>query len=190
MAVGTTAALLIAGGAFSATTQVMGANKQAKGIQRQAEYNAQIYEQQAAMVLEKKKIQDYQFNREAARARGTIISRTAGKGFNLGGSPLAILIDNETQMQFDKAIGDYNLDIEANYARSGASYMRETGRQQSRLARFSGYSNAFSTILNTGATLGMLNIGNPTGGGYGKSGLTKQQRLTQMNTFKAGRYGR
>src|SRR3990167_7355722 len=165
MAVGTTAAaLLIAGGAFSATTQVMGANQQAKGIQRQAEYNAQIYEQQAAMVLEKKKIQDYQFNREAARARGTIISKTAGKDFNLG--------------------------IEANYARSGASYMRETGRQQSRLARFSGYSNAFSTILNTGATLGMLNIGNPTGGGYGKSGLTKQQRLTQMNTFKAGRYGR
>ena len=175
MAVGTTAALLIAGGAFSATTQVMGANQQAKGIQRQAEYNAQIYEQQAAMVLEKKKIQDYQFNREAARARGSIISKTAGKGFNLGGSPLAILIDNETQMQFDKAIGDYNLDIERNYALSGATNTRQQGVYNARAARFSGYSNAFSTLLNTGASVAMLNLGNPLAkstapGGTGMSG--------------------
>ena len=163
MSVGTTSALLIAGGAFSATTQVMGANSQAKGIQRQAEYNAQIYDQQGEMIKEKKKIQDYQFNRQAAQARGSIIAKTAGKGFNLGGSPLAILIDNETEMQFDKAIADYNLDIERNYAKSGAGYMRETGREQSRLARYSGYTNAFSTILNTGTNIGMLNM-------YGKVG--------------------
>ena len=157
MAIGTTSALLLAGGAFSATTSIMGANAQAKGIKKQAEYNAQIYEQQGQMIQEKKKIADYQFNRQAAKVRGSIISQTAGKGFNLGGSPLAILIDNESQMQFDKAIDDYNLDIEANYARSGATYTRETGRQQSRLAKFTGYSNAFTTLLNTGATMGMYN---------------------------------
>jgi hypothetical protein len=116
------------------------------------------------MIQEKKKIQDYQFQRDAARARSGIIAQTAGKGFNMGGSPLAILIDNESQMQFDKAIGDYNLDIEANYARSGATYTRETGYAQSRLARFSGYSGAFSTVLNTGATIGMLNLPKPRPG--------------------------
>lgn len=158
MAIGTTAALLMAGGAFSATSSVMGANSQAKNIQKQAAYNAEIYGQQAEMIKNKKKLQDYQFNREAARARGSIIASTAGKGLLLSGSPAAILADTESQMQFDKAIMDYNLDVEANYATSGASYMRATGKAQSRLARFSGYSNAFSTILNTGATMGMLSL--------------------------------
>lgn len=162
MAVGTTAAILgaavIGGGAFSSISSVNAGNTQAKSIQRQSEYNAQIYEQQAAMIQEKKKIQDYQFLRQAANARGTIISRTAGKGFNLGGSPLAILIDNETNMQFDKAIEDYNLDVERNYALSGATYQRETGAAQARLAKYTGRSNAFTTILNTGLSVGMMNM--------------------------------
>src|SRR3990167_10508456 len=99
MAVGTTTAILAASAAFTATTQIMGANTQAKSIQKQSEYNAQIYEQQASMIQEKKKIQEYQFNRQAAFARGAVISKTAGKGLLLSGSPLAILVDNETQMQ-------------------------------------------------------------------------------------------
>lgn len=158
MALGTTSALLLAGGAISAGSQIAGAGMQAKSIQRQAEYNAQIYDQQASMIQEKKKIQDYQFNRQAAQARGAIVARTAGKGFQMGGSPLAILIDNETQMQYDKAIADYNLDIERNYALSGATNTREQGRINARLTRFQGYSNAFSTLLNTGTTYAMMNI--------------------------------
>ena len=156
MAIGTASALMLAGGAFSATSSIIGAQQQAKAITKQAEYNAQVNEQQGAMIREKKKIQEYQFNRDAARMRGSIISRTAGKGLNLSGSPLAILVDNESQMQFDKAIADYNLDIEQNYATSGAGYMRATGSAQSRLARMSGYSNAFTTILNTGYMAGRL----------------------------------
>ena len=158
MPIGTTAALLMAGGAFAATTQVIGANTQAKAIKKQAESNAQMYDQQASMVQEKKKIQDYQFLRSAAFARGSIIAKTAGKGFNMGGSPLAILIDNETQMQFDKAIEDYNLDIEQNYALSAAANTRQQGIYSARATKAQGYSNAFSTILNTGTSIGMMNI--------------------------------
>ena len=150
----------IAGG-VSAGMSVMGGNAQAKGIQKQAEYNAQIYEQQGQMILEKKKIQDYQFNRQAAKLRGSIISKTAGKGFLIGGSPAAILADNESQMQFDKAIEDYNLDVERNYALSGATNTRQQGVQQSKLARMQGYTNAFTTILNTGLNVAMMNMGNP-----------------------------
>lgn len=150
-------AVLVAGG-FSAATQIGAGNAQAKTIKKQSEYDASIYDQQAEMVKHKKEIQDYQFNREAARARGTIIAQTAGKGFQLSGSPLAILIDNETQMQFDKAIGDYNLDVEYNYAKSGATNTRESGVAKSRLARTQGYTNAFTTLLSTGVSAyGMSN---------------------------------
>ncbi len=174
MALGTASALMLAAGTASAGMQVMGANQQAKSMERQANYNAEIYEQQASMIQEKKKSQDYQFLRQAASARGSIVAKTAGKGFNMGGSPLAILIDNETQMQFDKLIGDYNLDVEANYARSGATNTREQGAIGARAAKFAGYSNAFSTILNTGAQVGMMNMGpkNPLSVSQVRSGST------------------
>lgn len=164
MAVGTTAALLIGGAAFSAGSSIMGANNQAKAIEKQAEYNAQIYEQQGTMIQEQKKLSEYQFNRNRARARGSIKASAAGKGFELGGSPMSILIDNETQMLFDEAINNYNLDISANYAKSAAASTRQAGLINSRATRYSGYTNAFSTILNTGAQIGMMNIKPPAAG--------------------------
>lgn len=155
MALGTTSALLLAGGAFSAVSQVMGAQTQAKAITRQAEYNAQVYEQQAEMVQQKKKISDVQFARQQARVRSSIVAKTAGKGLMLSGSPLAVMADTESQLLFDKSIQDYNMDIDRNYALSGAAYSRQKGAMDSRLTKYSGYSNAFSTILNTGASIGM-----------------------------------
>lgn len=162
MAVATSTALLTAaivgGGAFSAVSQAKSGRAQAKSLTKQGEYNAQIYEQQASMIQEQKKLQSSQFYRMAARTRGSIVSRTAGAGFDLGGSPLAILADSEGQMLMDQAVGNYNLDVDSNLARSGAGYSRGTAYEQARLAKSTGYTNAFSTVLNTGATFGMLNM--------------------------------
>lgn len=152
MVLGTTAALLLAGGTFAATTQVMAGNQQAKSIQKQTEFNAQVYEQQAEMIQQKRKIQDAQYAREGGRLMGSIVSQTAGKGLMLSGSPLAILADSESQLLFDQAIGNYNLDVERNAALSGAAYQRFTGADKARVAKYTGYSNAFSTAL------GMLNL--------------------------------
>lgn len=162
MPVGTTAAvvgsLMLAGGAMSASSSIMGANAQSKAIKKQTEYNAQVYEQQAEMVKRQKQIQDYQFLRSSNAVRGAITSRTAGKGLMLSGSPLAILADTESQMLFDKAIEDYNLDVQANYADSAAKYQRTSGAINSRLAKYSGYSNAFSTMLGTASNIGLMNM--------------------------------
>lgn len=154
MAVGTAALItgaVVAGGIGTSLIQASAGRKEAKGIERQAAFNAQVYEQQASMIEEKKKIQDYQYLREATRRRGAISARTAGKGLLLSGSPLAVMIDSESQLLFDKAIEDYNLDVEKNFALSGATATRFSGQEQSRLAKTRGYSNAFSTVLNTGA---------------------------------------
>lgn len=143
-------------GAFSAVTQAKAGQQQARAVQRQGEFNAQVYEQQAQMVLEQKKINEYQYLRNRKRVAGSIVAGAAGKGFQFSGSPLAVLTDVETQLGFDKAIENYNLDVQKNYAQSGASYYRETGRQQAALARATGYSNAFSTVLNTAFMAGRL----------------------------------
>lgn len=157
MALGTASALLLAGGTMSSGASIFGANQQAKSIKQQSEYNATIYDQQAEMIKQQKKIGDRQFLREAAQVRGAIVARTAGKGFQLSGSPLAILADTESEMLFDKAIADYNLQINQNYAQSAATNTRQQGAINARLTRFQGYTNAFSTLLNTGASLGTMN---------------------------------
>lgn len=144
---------LIAGmaglGTMTATTQVMAGRAQAKSAGRQGEFNAQVYEQQASMVEAQKKVQETQDIRRLSRLRGSIVAATAGKGLLLSGSPAAILVDAETQAQYDMAIGQYNLEIDKRRALSGAEFSRFTGREQARLATFQGYTNAFSTALNT-----------------------------------------
>ena len=152
MPMGIPAAITLGAGAMSATSSLIAGQQQSKAIKAKGEYDAQIYEQQASAIQQQKKISDYQFNRNAARARAAIVARTAGKGFQLSGSPLAILIDNETQMQFDNAIEQYNYDINRNYAMSAASSTRQSAANQASLARATGLSNAFSTILNTGTS--------------------------------------
>ena len=163
MAIGT-ASLLMAGGGFSAASSMIGGEMQASAIEKQAKYNSTVYGQQAEMIKAQKNIQDVQFNRQAASARGSIIAQTAGKGLALSGSPLAILIDNETNMQFDKAIADYNLDIERNYALSAAENTRVQGANDAKAARFGGYSNGFLNALNAGAQVGILKSQNSMGG--------------------------
>jgi len=156
---GITSSLIIAGGgAMSATSSIMAGNAQAKGIKQQAEYNASIYDQQAEMIKESKKISDLQFIRNSATARGKSVASTASRGLLLSGSPLAMMIDNETNMQFDKAIQDYNTQVQVNYAKSGATNTRIQGRNQARLATYTGYSNAFSTVLNTATNVGILSM--------------------------------
>jgi len=156
MAVGTAAILgttALAAGGFSAFSQIKAGKQQSSNLLYQGNFNSQVYDQQAQMILEKKKLQEYQFGRARGQAQGAVISHTAGAGFEFGGSPMAIAVDNETQMLLDQAVGNYNLDIERNYALSAATASTYEAGQQAKLARTTGYTNAFSTILNTGTNI-------------------------------------
>lgn len=139
----------LAGGIAQGLSQAKAGKAYADSMTRQAEYNAQIYENQAAMIQSRKKIEDYQYKRAAKKLRSTVVSKTAGKGLQLTGSPLAIMIDNESQLLFDQAISEYNLDVQANYARSAAANTRYVAQENARYAKSAGNSNAFSSILNT-----------------------------------------
>jgi len=159
MAIGT--ALVVGGGIFSAVSQFASGQAKGKSLEQESEFNAQTFEQQMELIQRKKRITESQFNRRAAFSRGKVIAQTAGKGFELGGSPLAILIDNETQIQFDSAIAQHNLDIESNLAESRATQTRRQGKESARLARTKGTLGAFSTLLNTGVAFSGLSQGRP-----------------------------
>lgn len=159
MAVGlatATAIGVIGLGAATATSQALAGREQSKGLKQAGEFNALVYEQQASMVENQKKLEEMQYNRAASKIRGAVTARTAGAGFELSGSPLAILVDNETQLELDKSVGQYNLEVQKRFALSGAQYSRQSSADQARLAKFQGYTNAFSTLLGTAGTAAIL----------------------------------
>ena len=152
--------LIVGGlGAFQAFTQIQGAKQQAKSTKQAGEYNALLYEQQASMIESQKKIEEYQYNRKAVKLRGAATASAAGRGLLMSGSPLASMIDNETQLEFDKNIGQYNLNVQASQAKAAAAMTRYQSGQEASYMKKSGYMNAFSTILNTGANMAMMSMG-------------------------------
>ena len=155
-------------GAVSAISSIAAGNAQAKDIKRQGEYNAQVLEQQSQMVAEQAKLKDAQDTRNMARVRSTEIARTGKNGLMLSGSPLAVMVDNETQMQLDKNVNQYNYTVQQNYLQSGANSYRYQAGQNAKLAKMQGYSNAFSTMLKTAfAASGPSSSSPMTSGGGG-----------------------
>jgi hypothetical protein len=145
-------AAVIGLGAISAISSIQQGKAEAKSLKRQGDMNAQIYEQQAEMVAQQAKLQEYQDNRKAAKIRGATVAAAGKSGFEMGGSPLAILVDNETQMELDKQIGQYNYSVQQSFLRTQAGYTRYEYGQQAKLAKAKGYSQAFKTIMGTAAT--------------------------------------
>lgn len=172
MALGT-ASLLVAGlGVAGAGLSIMQgyaagkeSNRQAQASAFGSDYNARIYEQQAGMIGEQQRIEGEQYDRLISRTRSKGVARTAGAGLLLSGSPLAVMVDTETQQQLDKSIGQYNLEIEKRYALSGANryrqegaYYREQGKRTNKAAIFQGYTNAFTGLLSTATNVSMMNM--------------------------------
>lgn len=137
----------------------------------QANYNAGIERQQASMIEAQKGLEGYQYDRAIARMRATTVSRTAKSGLLLKGSPLATLIDTETQMQLDKSVGQYNLEYEKRYHLSVA----EQYSAQARYAKARASSGLFTGLLQTGAMVGMASMN------YGKkTNLTSSRMAADM----------
>ena len=92
-------------GAMAAISQVNQGKATAASAKRQGEYNAQVYEQQAEMIAQKQKLEAHQWDRKISQMQGATVARTASKGFGMSGSPLAVMVDNDTQLELDKATG-------------------------------------------------------------------------------------
>lgn len=79
------------------------------------------------------------------------MARVAKSGLAFSGSPVSVLTSTLTQMDMDKQIGQYNLEMDKQYAlATGQAY-----RRQGALAEQQGKMNAFSTILKGGFDFGM-----------------------------------
>lgn len=162
---GAMTSIMVGLGVVSAGAQMIGgfasgneADANARAVTSEANYNAAIYEQQAAMIEQQKNLKIAQDKRQIRFVQGQTVAMTAHKGIELSGSPLAILIDSTTQMNMDMAINAYNYDMQKYGALSAADSTRRKGqttadayRRSGDTARLSGVIGGLTTLFQTGA---------------------------------------
>lgn len=134
-----------AGGLFFATAAMNAVSQIGQGYAQSAEAkaNASILEAQAGFIDVKKGIEFRQYERMKAKAMGTSMANIAASGLMPSGSPMAVVLDTQTQINIDQAIGQFNLEQEKQYKLSEA----ESYRRKGKLARTAGYMGAFSSLL-------------------------------------------
>jgi hypothetical protein len=74
---------------------------------------------------------------------GKSMSNIAASGIAPKGSPMAVLLDSQTQINLDQAIGQFNLEQQKRYTLAEADQVKRQGAAAAR----SGYTNAFASML-------------------------------------------
>lgn len=116
---------------------------QGKAAQAEANYNATLVEGKAGLIDVQKDIEYGQYQRLKGRTASTSMANIAASGIAPTGSAMAAILSNETQINLDQAIGQFNLEQEKRYTLSEAEQIRRQGKQSASTAKL----NAFSTIL-------------------------------------------
>lgn len=133
------------GATMLAMTAVSAVSSINQGYAQKAEanYNATVLDEQSKLIQVKKEIEAGQYQRLKGRTLSTSMANTAKMGVMPQGSALAAMINAQTQIEIDQAIGQFNLDQEKLYTQQQASQVRRSGDQAVR----TGYTNAFSSLL-------------------------------------------
>ena len=157
-------------GAFTSILAAAGVGMQAYGMIKSgqdaasaAAYNANLYNQQAAIIETRKGLTREEYDRMIDRLEGETIVAVASSGYDLSGSFLEVMNDTLTQANLDKQKAVYNLEVEKSQARSSA----EAASRQGRIVQ---------TVANIGALATVLTEGNEwysKYGGFGKTAPTK-----------------
>lgn len=155
------------GGVMLAMSAVQGISQIGQGYAQNAEakYNATIKEGQANMIGLQSDIEQGQYQRMKGQYLSKSTAQIGAAGIMPEGSAAAVMLDAQTQIGIDQAIAKFNKTQAENYTMQEADAYRRQGKQ----AVYSGYSNAFSTMLQGGANYAMYNgFGNKTSVGTRK----------------------
>jgi hypothetical protein len=129
----------VAAAAVSAISQI----QQGQAAKNESKINAALMEGKAGLIDVQKDIEANQYNRIIGQQMGKSTVAIAGMGVKMSGSPMAVLLDSQKQIQLDKAIGQFNLEQQKRYTMAEADQIRRQGKQAAK----SGYMNAFSSVL-------------------------------------------
>lgn len=156
------------GGAMFALAGVKAVMQIGQGYAENAEakYNASLLENKAMLMDVQSNIEQGRYTRAKGQALSSSMASVAGMGVMPSGSPMAVVLANQTQMGIDQIIAKFNADEEKRYTLAEADSLRRAGKR----ARTAGYMDAFSTMLQAGSNYALSQ--------------RKYPKLTQAGTVK------
>lgn len=133
------------GGVMLAMSAVSAISQIGQGYVSKAEanYNATVAQEQAKSIEVQKQIEAGQYKRQAGKLVSTSLANISKAGIRPTGSAMAVMVDAQTQIGIDQAIGQYNLEQQKQFKTAQASQYKRQGKY----AVYGGYSNAFSSLL-------------------------------------------
>lgn len=156
---GVTGALMAGAGLMS----VVGNISQGVNERNQAEANAAMYDQQAAIyqmqansVNTQKQILAGQYGTKQTQLRGKAINLAASQGLKISGSTAASISQSISELQLEQSYQQYNLDVEkAQYLANSQNALNaaESQRNKGRAAMRAGMLKAATSALSTGTDI-------------------------------------
>jgi hypothetical protein len=146
-------------GALLAMSAVQGISAIGQGYAQGAEdkYNAQIATNQASAIQVQGQIQQGQLTRQGGQMMARFQAVAGAAGLEPTGSVAAVELNNQTQIETDKAIAQYNTTMGMNSATDRAKMLKQQASQDVT----SGYTNAFSDMLKGVLNYAMYNLKAP-----------------------------
>jgi len=137
-------------GAFTSALAIgmtaYGMVKQGQDAQAAANYNAQVSEQEAQKTEFEKQVANMQYDRALEKLEGQITVGVAAQNRDFSGSALYVFSDAVEQLEIDRVIEVWNLDVEKGMELSQARESRLQGQRE----RSSANVGAFTTLLTQG----------------------------------------
>ena len=143
--------LMVVGAGVGAASSIRQGNMMKKAEQ----YNASVSEQQAAQLKKQGEIDVINKRKEARSFNAKQKQMYAMSGVELSGSPLQTMADSAAEFEMDILASKYNTAMGISRAESEARYHKYLGRQYAQ----QGYLNAFSSLLDSGTSIGMYSAG-------------------------------
>ena len=134
-------ALQVVGGVMQAGQSI----QQGKEARKEANYNADLIEQKAGLIDVQAGLENSQYERLKRRYSGKSVAQTAKSGLEFSGSPMAVWIDTQTQIEMDRMIGQFNFAQQKRFTMEEAASTRRMGKYTQEAYN----SQAFSTLMNT-----------------------------------------
>jgi hypothetical protein len=131
--------------------QAVSSYQQGEAAKAEADYNATLIEGKAGLIDVQKDIEKGQYQRLKGQVAGKSMAAMAASGVMASGSPMAVMLDTQKQIELDQAIGQFNLEQQKRYTMAEAENVRRQGRQ----ARTAGRMGAFTSLLSAGANYAM-----------------------------------
>ena len=133
------------GGVILALSAVQAVSQIGQGYVQKAEanLNAVLLQGKADLIDVQKGIESAQYNRLKGQYMSSSMANIAASGIRPSGSPMAVILDAQKQINLDQAIGQFNLEQQKRYTLAEAEAQKRAGKR----AVTAGYTNAFSSLL-------------------------------------------